>query len=92
MGQRQNGSERDEIANLEIHGGTTDYILPDRQSGGRRSPRVLFFNSVRCQLLESGPLHMEVVIFTSREVPLDASQRVIDESTLTVIGYRRLLT
>ena len=34
------------------------------------------------QLPEKGLLDMDIAIFTPREVPFDAPQRVIDESTL----------
>lgn len=39
------------------------------------------------QLPEDGLLQVEVVIFTVREVPLDVSQRVVDETT-----FERCLT
>ncbi|WP_301123977.1 hypothetical protein [Mycolicibacterium fortuitum] len=50
-------------------------------SAGPASIEIRMIGVNHGQLPENGLLHMEVVVFTPGEVPLDAVQRVIDEST-----------
>lgn len=58
----------------------TDGPLPN--SPGPTSIEIRMIGVDHGQLPKYGLLHMKIVIFTPREVPLDPPQCVVDESTL----------